>query len=206
MSTPDTKDPHKPHIIETDTSPRGPPAAEPDCQPYLHQKYDQKVEVGNSSELLEQVLGYEVPKRVLQQKGDKGTLLRSDGLPATPRGAPAQRSRCQLRTRALHLALLLHTPSKPQVRAPRVVFLSQALRWTEQQSPPLSVTRCTGEDTAALYTSSATATGSEGSLCLRMLARPSAGQAILALLVHLQRPRLASGWCQLSPHTECQDG
>lgn len=35
---------------------------------YLNQKYDEKIEVGNSSELLEHILWDEVPKRVLQTK------------------------------------------------------------------------------------------------------------------------------------------
>lgn len=39
-----------------------------DSRPYLYQKYDEKVEVGYSSELFKQVLGYEVPKRVLYQR------------------------------------------------------------------------------------------------------------------------------------------
>lgn len=33
---------------------------------YLNQKYDEKVEVGNSSELLKQILGDEVPEGVLE--------------------------------------------------------------------------------------------------------------------------------------------
>lgn len=32
---------------------------------HLDQEYDQKVEVRDSSELLKQVLGYEVPERIL---------------------------------------------------------------------------------------------------------------------------------------------
>lgn len=42
---------------------------------HLHQKYDQEVEVGDSSELLKQILGDEVPERVLWGQREKSEMI-----------------------------------------------------------------------------------------------------------------------------------
>lgn len=43
--------------------------------PHLNQKYDQEVEVCDSSELLKQILGYEVPQGILRDRAAMETIM-----------------------------------------------------------------------------------------------------------------------------------
>lgn len=77
----------------------------------LDQKYDQEVEVSDSSELLKQVLGYEVPERILG--GDDavvGVTLRDVGL-SSRRGFLMPDVHCS----TVHPVLLPHTESADDV-------------------------------------------------------------------------------------------